>query len=39
LFPQHASDVAAAMGGLNDEELRRLGDLLSRLDRNDLGSS
>lgn len=31
LFPQHAGDIAAAMGGLNSEELSQLGDLLRKL--------
>ncbi len=31
LFPRHASDIAAAMGGLSREELRTLGALLRKL--------
>ena len=31
LFPRHAAAIVAAMGGLEVEELRRLGDLLRKL--------
>jgi MarR family 2-MHQ and catechol resistance regulon transcriptional repressor len=31
LFPRHAADIAAAMGGLSTAELVQLGDLLRRL--------
>jgi MarR family 2-MHQ and catechol resistance regulon transcriptional repressor len=31
LFPRHAEDIARAMGGLGQEELCRLGDLLRKL--------
>ncbi len=31
LFPRHASDIAAAMGGLSGEELQSLGALLRKL--------
>lgn len=33
LFPQHAGDIARAMGGLDQAGLRQLGDLLRRLGR------
>lgn len=33
LFPDHARDIAAAMGALRPEELTQLGDLLRRLGR------
>lgn len=31
VFPRHAEDIAAAMSGLNRDELRNLGDLLRKL--------
>ena len=31
VFPRHAHDIAAAMAGLDDAELRQLGDLLRKL--------
>ncbi len=33
LFARHAADIAAAMAGLNEAELRQLSDLLRRLGR------
>jgi MarR family 2-MHQ and catechol resistance regulon transcriptional repressor len=33
LFPRHARDIAAAMDGLSDQELRLLGELLRKLGR------
>jgi MarR family 2-MHQ and catechol resistance regulon transcriptional repressor len=31
LFPRHAMDIATAMGALEPQELRQLGDLLRKL--------